>query len=95
MFAPDAPSRKVRAHDHILDFGRVDARALDRMLEHVPPGVRAGCVMLSAPRQDFASAVRAVETMTASVMIAFSSSAKLPCSAASLSNSGAGRHASG
>ena len=27
-----------------------------------------GCVMLNAPRQDFASPVRAVETITASVM---------------------------
>ena len=56
------------AHDHVVDLGRRRAsRARSRAATTWPPIV-APCVMLNAPRQLLASPVRAVDTMTASVM---------------------------
>ena len=51
-FAPDAPSQERRADDHILDFGRIDAGALDGLLAAHGPVYATGCDMLRAPRQD-------------------------------------------
>jgi hypothetical protein len=57
------------AHQHVLDLGRVDAGALDGACCTAWPPSVAPWVMLKAPFQLLASGVRAVETMTALVMM--------------------------
>ena len=54
MLAPVAPSGGGAAHEHVLDFGRVDPGALDGVPDHVAAhGGAMGHV--EAPRQDLAS----------------------------------------
>jgi hypothetical protein len=65
MLAPVAPSGIGAAHEHVLDFARLDAGARDGGLQRVAAQV-APWVMLKAPFHDLARPVRAVDTMTAS-----------------------------
>ena len=70
MLHPVAPSGKGASHEDIVDLGRIEPARSIACVTTWAPSV-APWVILKAPRQDFASAVRAVETMTASVMMRF------------------------
>ena len=65
MLLPGRPLGRGAAEYHVLDLGRIDPGALDRVLDHMPPRV-APWVMLNAPRNALPIGVRAVDTMTAS-----------------------------
>jgi hypothetical protein len=71
--ARDVPAGRAfgqrAAHEHVVDLaGSSFARAI--ACATAWPPIVAPCVMLNAPRQLLARPVRAVETMTASVMCA-------------------------
>src|ERR1019366_3631453 len=88
-FMPAAPSRKV-APTMTSSTSAGSMRARSMAWRNTWPVKVTGWVMLSEPRQDFASPVRAVETTTASVMVDYLKLAKLRFSRANLFKSGAG-----
>ena len=70
MFEPVAPSGVAQPiSTSSTSPGSMPARSI--AARTTCPPIVAPCVMFSAPRQDFASPVRAVDTITASRMIPF------------------------
>ena len=93
-FMPAAPSKNV-APTMTSSTSAGSMRARSMACRNTWPVKVTGWVMLSEPRQDFASPVRAVETTTASVMVGYPKLSKLRFSRANFFKSGAGAHASG